>query len=326
MRPVRTAFAGALLGTLVLAACGQTAPTAPSSTAPAASGSAAPASSAPASSAAAGFPVTVEAANGKVTLAKRPERIVSLSAAHTETLFAIGAGPQVVAVDDQSNFPQQAPRTDLSGFKPNVEAIAAQKPDLVIVSNDINKVVSELGKLNVPVLLEPAATKLDEAYDEIADLGAATGNRPKADELVTTMKSTLDQLAASAPKNRKLTYYHELDQTPYAATSSTFIGQIYAMFGLVNIADKAPGAAGGYPKLSKEFVAQADPDLIFLADVKCCGQNKDALAKRPGWKNLKAIRNGQVVPLDDDVASRWGPRVVDLAQTIGAAVSKAAGS
>ncbi|MDR8414323.1 ABC transporter substrate-binding protein [Nonomuraea sp. 3-1Str] len=320
MRPVRTAFAGALLGTLVLAACGQTAPNAPSSTPP---------TQAPptmGTTTAASFPVTVEAANGKVTLAKRPERIVSLSAAHTETLYAIGAGPQVIAVDDQSDFPAQAPRTALSGFKPNVEAIAAQKPDLVIVSNDIDKVVSELGKLNVPVLLEPAATKLDEAYDEIADLGAATGNQEKADEVVTGIKASLDKLAANAPKDHKLTYYHELDQTPYAATSSTFIGQIYGLFGLVNIADKAPGAAGGYPKLSKEFVAQADPDLIFLADVKCCGQSKDALAKRPGWKNLSAIKNDQVVPLDDDVASRWGPRIVDLAETIGAAVSKAAGS
>lgn len=153
MRPVRTAFAGALLGTLaVLAGCGQSGSSAPSSPAPSS------ARSADASSTAsqAGFPVTVEAANGKVTLAKKPERIVSLSATHTETLFAIGAGPQVIAVDDQSNHPPQAPKTALSGFKPNVEAIVAQKPDLVIVSDDIDKIVGELGKLNVPVLQEPA--------------------------------------------------------------------------------------------------------------------------------------------------------------------------
>ncbi len=313
------AFAGALLGTLVLAGCGQTSTTATPAAPPPSS---APPSSAPASSAS-GFPVTVEAGNGEVTIAKRPERIISLSATHTETLFAIGAGPQVVAVDDQSNFPASAPKTDLSGFKPNVEAIVAQKPDLVIVSDDIDKVVAELGKLNVPVLLEPAATKLDEAYDEITDLGAATGNTAKAGEVVTGMKESLDKLAASAPKDKNLTYYHELDQTPYAATSSTFIGQIYGMFGLTNIADKAPDQAGGYPKLSAEFVAQADPDLIFLADVKCCQQSKDTLAKRPGWKGLSAIKNSQVVQLDDDIASRWGPRITDLARTIGDAVAKA---
>ncbi|MFI6530882.1 ABC transporter substrate-binding protein [Nonomuraea sp. NPDC050547] len=312
MRPVRTAFAGALLGTLVLTACGQTGTTTTSS--------APPTSAAPA----AGFPVTIEAGNGSVTLAKKPERIISLSAAHTETLFAIGAGPQVIAADDQSNYPPEAPKSELSGFKPNVEAIVAKKPDLVVLSNDQDKIVAELGKLNVPVLLEPAPTKIDEAYDEIADLGAATGNKDKADQVVTGMKAEMDKLAAAAPKDKKLTYYHELDQTPYAATSSTFIGQIYSIFGMTNIADKAPGAAGGYPKLSAEFVAQSDPDLIFLADVKCCQQNKDTLAKRPGWKGLSAIKNDQVVLLDDDIASRWGPRVVDLAKAIGDAVNKAA--
>ncbi|SEG85674.1 iron complex transport system substrate-binding protein [Nonomuraea solani] len=314
MRPVRTALAGALLGTLVLAGCGQTGTSA--------SPSATPATSAPAT-ASGDFPVTVEAGNGAVTLTKKPERIVSLSATHTETLFAIGAGPQVVAVDDRSNFPPEAPKTDLSGFKPNVEAIVAQKPDLVILSDDLDKVVAELGKVNVPVLLQPAATKLDEAYEEITEIGAATGNKAKADEVVAGMKTAMEKLAAEAPKDKRFTYYHELDQTPYAATSKTFIGQVYAMFGLTNVADKAPDAAGGYPKLSAEFVAQADPDLIFLADVKCCQQSKETLAKRPGWAGLSAIKNDQVVLLDDDLASRWGPRVVQLAESIGAAVAKA---
>ncbi|WP_327086216.1 ABC transporter substrate-binding protein [Nonomuraea sp. NBC_01738] len=313
MRPVSKAFAGALLGTLVLAGCGQNGTTTTSSAAP----------SSPATAAAAGtFPVTVEAANGKVTIAKRPERIVSLSPTSTENLFAIGAGPQVVAVDDQSNFPAEAPKSELSGYKPNVEAIVAKKPDLVITSDD--KVVAELTKVGVPVLVESAALKLDDAYDQLADLGAATGNAAKAQEVATTMRTELDELAKAAPKDKQLTYYHELDQTPYAATSSTFIGQLYAMFGLVNIADKAPDAASGYPKLSAEYIAQADPDLVFLADVKCCQQSKDTLAKRPGWKSLKAIKNDQVIQLDDDVASRWGPRVVDLARSISDAVAKAA--
>ncbi|WP_326821151.1 ABC transporter substrate-binding protein [Streptosporangium sp. NBC_01756] len=315
MRPVRTALAGALLGVLTLAGCGQTSP-APDADA------ASPASSA-ASPAAAGFPVTVEAGNGSVAFAKRPERIISLSPTATESLFAIGAGPLVVAVDDQSNYPAEAPKSDLSGFKPNAEAIIAQKPDLVVLANDSDNIVAKLTKINVPVLLEPSATKLDEAYDQITDLGAATGNKAKADEVVAGMRKQIDVLAAAAPKDKKLTYYHELDITPYAATSTTFIGQIYGLFGLTNVADKAPDAAGGYPKLSAEFVAQTDPDLIFLADTKCCAQSRDALAKRPGWSKLSAVKNDQVVGLDDDIASRWGPRIVDLAKEVGDAVQKA---
>ncbi|MFJ2029111.1 helical backbone metal receptor [Streptosporangium sp. NPDC087985] len=311
MRPVRTAFAAALLGMLTLAGCGQ-------STAPA-TPDAATTSPAPA-----GFPVTVEAANGSIAIAKKPERIISLSPTATETLFAIGAGPLVVAVDDQSNYPAEAPKSDLSGFKPNAEAIIAQKPDLVVLSNDIDDIVAKLTKVNVPVLLEPAATQLDEAYDQITDLGAATGTGAKADEVVTGMKKQIDELVSAAPKDKKLTFYHELDTTPYSVTSTTFLGQIYGLFGLTNIADKAPEAAGGYPKLSAEFVAQADPDLVFLADTKCCAQSKDTLAKRPGWSKLSAIKNDKVIALDDDIASRWGPRVLDLAQQVGDAVQQAA--
>ncbi|GAA2914568.1 ABC transporter substrate-binding protein [Streptosporangium fragile] len=320
MRPLPTALAGALLAALSLAGCGQTATSAPVSPTPAAS---AP-GDASASLAAAGFPVTVEAGNGAVAITARPERIVSLSPTATESLFAIGAGPQVVAVDDQSDHPAEAPKSDLSGFKPNVEAIVARKPDLVVVANDTDGVVAELGKVGVPVLLEPAATKIDEAYDQIADLGAGTGNAARAAEVVAGMKKRLGELAAAAPKDAKLTYYHELDTTPYTATSGTFIGQVYALFGLTNIADKAPDAAGGYPKLAAEFVPQADPDLVFLADTVCCGQSKETLAKRPGWSTLSAVKNDRVVPLDDDIASRWGPRVVDLAERIAEAVRKAA--
>ncbi|MEU7983804.1 ABC transporter substrate-binding protein [Streptosporangium canum] len=313
MRPVRTAFAGALLGALTLAGCGQSPAPAPDA-----------AVASPAPSGAADFPVTVEAGNGSIAIAKRPERIVSLSPTATESLFAVGAGAQVIAVDDQSNHPAEAPKTDLSGFKPNVEAIIAKKPDLVVLANDADDIVAKLTKVNVPVLLEPSATKLDEAYDQIADLGAATGNKARADELVAGMRKQIDELAAAAPKDKKLTFYHELDTTPYSATSTTFIGQIYGLFGLTNVADKAPDAAGGYPKLSAEFVAQADPDLVFLADTKCCAQSRDTLAKRPGWSKLTAVKNDQVIALDDDIASRWGPRVVDLAKQVGDAVQRAA--
>ena len=124
----------------------------------------------------AAFPVTV----GSLTLDERPEKIVSLSPTATEMLFAIGAGPQVVAVDDQSNFPADAPKSDLSGFQPNAEAIAGQSPDLVVLSNDTNKVVDQLGQLDIPVYVAPAGQTLDDTYRQITDLGVLTGNQPAA--------------------------------------------------------------------------------------------------------------------------------------------------
>ncbi|WP_240810022.1 ABC transporter substrate-binding protein [Actinomadura sp. WMMA1423] len=269
-----------------------------------------------------GTSVTVQAANGAVSVPAKPKRIVSLSPTHTETLFAIGAGSQVVAVDDYSNHPANAPRTKLSGFKPNAEAIIAYKPDLVVLSDDLDGIVKALGKVKVPVLLEPAATNLDEVYDEIGDLGQATGHSAEAKKVTDGMRAEIQKTVAASAKAKGLTYYHELDNQLHSVTSRTFVGQVYGMFGLQNIADKADKASGGYPQLSREYLLKQDPDLIFLADTKCCGQSAAALAKRPGWSDLDAVGHGGVVELDDDIASRWGPRLTEFVKAIGDAVQK----
>ena len=246
-----------------------------------------------------------------------PARIVSLSPTATEDLFAINAGTQVIAVDDQSTFPKAAPRTKLSGFKPNVEAIARYKPDLVVIANDTGKLVAQLKKLKIRVLIQPAATDLAQVYAEITQLGAATGHRPKAARLVASMKSRIAAIVASVPaRATPLTYYHELDPTFYSVTSSTFIGKIYSLLGLKNIADDATGAESGYPQLSSEAIVAKNPSLVFLADTKCCQINAAAVAARPGWSNIAAVTNGGVVELDDDIASRWGPRVVSFLKTV----------
>lgn len=267
------------------------------------------------------FPVTV----GSVTMPERPERIVSLAPTATEMLFAIGAGPQVVAVDDQSTYPAEAPRTDLSGFKPNAEAIAARNPDLVVLSDDLDKIVDQLGKLRIPVLFAPAAKVLDDSYRQIDQLGALTGHRGESAALVARMRAQIDKIVQGVPaRTGPLTYYYEIDQTLYSATSRTFIGSIFALFGLTNVADAADpdGAKSGYPQLSPEALVAANPDLIFLADSKCCGQSPATVKARKGWSAITAVRKDQIVALDDDIASRWGPRVVDLVRSVADAVAK----
>ena len=267
------------------------------------------------------FPVTIAAANGDVTLEDRPERIVSLSPTATEMLFAIGAGDQVEAVDDQSNYPPDAPVTDLSGFEPNVEAIASFEPDLVVYATEPGDLGASLEGLGIPALQQDAAASLDDVYAQIDQLGKATGKASEAAELVDGMRGDIDTIVDSIePTEPPLTFYHELDDTYYSVTSSTFIGQLYARTGLVNIADQAKGAGGGYPQLSAEYVIQANPDLIFLADTKCCGQSAATVAERPGWSRIDAVQRGGVISLDDDIASRWGPRVVDFLRRIAAAV------
>lgn len=279
---------------------------------------------APAPSASAGgasYPVTV----GSLTLDKQPQRIVSLGPTPTEMLFAIGAGPQVIAVDDQSTFPADAPRTDLSGFKPNAEAVAAKDPDLVVLTDDLNKIVDQLTRLKIPTFITPSATDIDQTYAQIGQLGALTGHPDEAAALSGRMRADIDKIVQGVPKRgTPLTYYYELDPTLYSVTSKTFIGSLFARLGLQNVADAADptGAKGGYPQLSQETLVQADPDMIFLADTKCCAQSAESVRARKGWSQITAVKAGQIVALDDDIASRWGPRVVDLVQSAADAVAK----
>jgi iron complex transport system substrate-binding protein len=268
------------------------------------------------------FPVTVEADNGPVTIEEEPDAVVSLSATATESLFAMGAGDQVLAVDDQSNYPAEAPVTDLSGFEPNVEAIAGYEPDLVIAAYDPGGLVEGLEKLDIPVLLQDAAPDLDAAYEQIETLGAATGNPDGAETVIADMETAIDELVASVPGAEGATVYHELGPDFFSATSDTFIGSIYELFGLVNIADAAAGAAdaGGYPQLTAEYIVSESPDLIVLSDTKCCQQTADKVSKRPGWSGIAAVTNGHIVEADDDIASRWGPRTVEFVELVAASL------
>lgn len=274
----------------------------------------------------ASFPVTVTGDNGEVTIDDRPDAVISLSATATEMLFAVGAGPQVVAVDEQSNYPAEAPVTDLSGFTPNVEAILAYEPDLVVIGFDPGDLEASLEVAGVDVISFGPALGIDDMYRQIEGLGAATGNVEGAEDVNDSIANDLAEAAEGTPDGSGVTYYHEVDNTLYTATATTFIGQIYALFGLENIADPADpdGAAFGYPQLSSEYVVEADPDIIFLAN-SLYGESAETVAARPGWDVLTAVAEGQIVEIDSDISSRWGPRIVDFAESVADALEAYAG-
>jgi iron complex transport system substrate-binding protein len=272
------------------------------------------------------YPVTVTGSEGPVTIEAEPHRIVSLSPSATEALFAVGAGDQVVAVDDQSDYPRDVPTTDLSGYEPNVEAIAGYDPDLVVYATEPGDLGESLESLGIATLQLDAPATLDAAFGQIQALATATGHRVDGEAYVADLIARVDEVADHAGSTSGLTYYYELDDTYYSVTSDTFIGQLFEMLGMENIADAAKGASSGYPQLSAEYIVEQDPDLIFLADTECCGQSAETVAERPGWGDLSAVHNGNVVELQDDVASRWGPRVVVLLEQIAAAALAANGS
>ncbi len=251
----------------------------------------------------------------------RYQRIVSISPTGTEFLFAIGAGDRVVAVDEFSYYPPEAPVTDLSGWQPNVEAIASYDPDLVVMGSD-GDIEANLESLGIAVLAIDAPTTFDEVYVQIAQFGETTEQIDEAAALITEMRSEIGALIDAAPDASGLSYYHELTDGLYSVTSSTFIGQVYSLFGLDNIADPADsdGNSYGYPQLGEEYIVDADPDLIFLADTLCCGQNAETVAARPGWDLLSAVQHGRIVELNDDIVSRWGPRLVEFIAAISDAI------
>jgi iron complex transport system substrate-binding protein len=274
------------------------------------------------------WPVTVTAANGAVTIKGMPRRIVSLDPTATEDLYAVGAGTQVVAVDQDSDYPPGVPVTSLSTYTPNIEAIAKYNPSLVISSQNSNGLVSGMNKLGIPVLIEPAVATVGDAYLQIEQIGLATGHGNQAKEVVTNMRQEIaDAVQQVGTSHRGMTYYWELSNDPfYSATSATFIGHIMDMFGLKNIADAASKPAdGGYPELSEEYIVTAKPQLIFLADNEAAdgGQTPAIVARRPGWADMPAVKNHDIFGLNDDVASRWGPRLPQLVVAIANALATA---
>jgi iron complex transport system substrate-binding protein len=321
-------LSGVIVGlTLVLAACGDDSESAGNDAAPeatAAGNTTVPATTeptAPTSPPTQPSTATTAPAEGDV-----PVAIVSISPTATEMLYAIGAGDQVLAVDDFSNYPEEtaAKMPGLNGFEPNVEAIAALEPDLVVTDGTNTEFLGQLDTVGIAHWEGPAAVTFDDIYTQIEQLGAATGHVAEAAELVGQMQTDIAAVIDGLPElPEPLTYYHELDPTYFSVTGDTFIGLVYTEAGLVNIAD-AIGDGNPYPQLSAEFIVSSDPDLIFLACTKYCGETPETVAARDGWGDLSAVVNGNVIPMDDDVASRWGPRIVDYIEQVGAAVAAAA--
>lgn len=266
------------------------------------------------------FPATADG----LTLAARPSRIVSLSPTATDMLFAIGAGAQVVAVDKNSDYfgtpaPAATPPADLDSYTPSAEAISAKQPDLVVISDDTNKIKEQLTALKIPVYVAPAAVTIEDTYHQETALGALTGHVNGASTVVSNEKQQISVDIGKLPtRTKQLTYYYELDQTYYSVTSKTFIGSLFGLAHMINIADPSDlsGKAFGYPQLSAEIIIKANPDLIFLADTQCCKQSADTVKARAGWSTLSAVTNNRVIGIPDDVASQWGTRVPDLLQAV----------
>ena len=244
----------------------------------------------------------------------KPDRIISLSPTATEMLFAIGAGGNVVAVDSHSNFPKDAPLTNLSALEPNLEAIASYKPDLVIIAFEIGNLKVDLNAVGIEVLMLPATPTVEDALKQILEIGDITGNEENAEKLVLNIRSQIKTISLQREGKPKFSVYHELDENYYSPSTWSFLGNIYDILGFKNIADEADTAKTGYPKLSAGYIMVSNPDIIVTSGLKNDKQLK--FASRAGWNTIKAVQNEAIISVEPDIAGRWGPRLIDFCEQI----------
>jgi len=226
-----------------------------------------------------------------------------------------------VAVDNFSYFPAEAPVTDLSGFDPNVEAVTAFEPDLVVLSNDANDLVAALTALNIAVLVNPAPSNIEQGYGGMAELGIATGQVDETAAAIADMRDEVDAALAAAPEV-SIRIYHELGDTFFSASSFGFIGSVYDAMGATNIADEADTDQFGFPQLTEEYIVNANPELIVITDQ--ASYTAEDVAARPGWEEISAVKEGNIVVVVADVASRWGPRLPQFIAAVADALSSVA--
>ena len=256
----------------------------------------------------------------EITLDGPAQRIVSLAPSNTEILFAIGAGEQVVGRDQFSDYPEVAKNvTDIgSTFEAlNTELIVSLEPDLVLAA-EINtpEQVKQLEDLGLKVYYLKNPLTLEQMYGNLEIVAQLTGHEAETATLIESLKARVAAVDEKiAPISSRPNVFYELDATdpakPYTAGKGTFITQLIERAGGYNIASDIEG----YPQMSLEQVVAADPAFIILGDARY-GISPESVAQRPGWENLSAVKDGNILPFNDDLVSRPGPRLVDALEEL----------
>jgi iron complex transport system substrate-binding protein len=286
-------------------------------TAPTAAPSATPAPTATAAPSATPAAISVpDGLGGTLTFAEAPKHIVSLAPSNAEVLFAIGAGSQMAAREDFTNFPAEAAKLPSVGGMAgpvSVEQIVSFKPDLVMVAPiSAPELIKGLQDLKIPVMLLPNPKTLADMYANLVLVGKLTGHSKEAADLVTSLQAREKKILAVAAKaSSKPTVFYELDGTdpakPWTSGPGTFVDLLISLAGGKNI---GASLQGEWAQLSQEALLVQNPDLIVLGDANF-GMTADKIKARAGWDALKAVKEGKIVPFNDDLISRPGPRMLD---------------
>lgn len=262
-------------------------------------------------SAPARYPLSITDDRGKtLVLTSGPRRIVSLAPSATEIVFALGAGDRLVAVDDFSDFPAEAKAIPhIGGFRTSPEKIVSYTPDLILAISSGN-LPGQLDALGQPLFIfDPS--DIEGVYRNIGSVGRILDRDTEAQKLIADMRARIDAVAKKASAaTGKPRVLHEVDSTNpaqlFVAGSRNFIDSMITISGGVNVAGDA---ATKYPKLSPEEIVIRNPDVIVLADARF-GTTPEMVRARPGWSAITAVKVNAIYPIDDDLVSRPGPRLV----------------
>jgi len=245
-----------------------------------------------------------------LTLAAPAARVVSLAPGITESLFAIGAGEELVGVTSYCTYPREAREKRSVGgmISPSVEAITALSPDLVLatVEGNLRDDVLALERIGIPVFITNPRN-LEGIRRSITQLGILTGHRLEAQRLTATLREREDSLRRTAARPPVRTLLILALHPLVVVGGGTFLDDLLGAAGAKNLGNES---AGSYPTISRESVAVGDPEvLILLSDA--AADTSTLLEQYPEWRRLSAVRNGRLVILDADLLSRPGPRALE---------------
>lgn len=256
------------------------------------------------------YPIKVVDANKKlITIEKEPQRIVSVSPSITETIFALGQGKKLVGRTDYCDYPAAASKIASIGeiVNPSIEKIVELKPDLVIGTNLLNQdTIKKLEALNIKVLIIYGEESFNGVYDTISKVGRVINSYAKADALITSMKYKVEMVGAKTKNIKKPSVYYVVaygKMGDYGATGDTFIGKMIEMAGGTNAAKD-----GAKWKYSIEKLVQKNPDILVCSKFF---DTKKGIEATNGYNELKAVKNGKLLEIDDNLINKQGPRIAD---------------
>ncbi|GAA0501311.1 ABC transporter substrate-binding protein [Salinibacillus aidingensis] len=255
------------------------------------------------------FPVTITDDSGEeVVIEEEPERIVSVIPSATEIIFGLGLGDKVVGVTDNDNYPEEVKEIEsVGGLELNIEKIISLEPDLVVADVNNGDSISKLREQGIKVLVLGAQT-LEQTYEDILTAGKATGTTDKAEEVVASMKEDVEsvkKVVQDIPEDERKTVWIEIGEELFTAGSGTFLNELVQTAGGVNVMSDQEG----WPQVSEEEVIQSNPDVIFLTYASYVENAVQKVKNRDSWKDVTAIQEGQVYPLNSDITERPGPRI-----------------